>query len=78
MLVVFPLSPFYKVQNPRLGYNTKNNSKVYLPNWSQGPLWLNWGGGIEEVEEESDPIGRPTVSTNLDSRELPEDEPPTQ
>ena len=33
---------------------------------------------IEEAEGERDPIGRPSVSTNVDPRELPETEPPTR
>ena len=33
---------------------------------------------LEEAEEESDPIGRPAVSTNLDPWELPETKPPTK
>ena len=38
---------------------------------------MNWGK-IEEAEGESNYIGRPTVSTNPDPRELPETEPPTK
>jgi hypothetical protein len=33
---------------------------------------------LEEAEEEGDPIGRPAVSTNLDSRDLSDTEPPTR
>jgi hypothetical protein len=32
---------------------------------------------LEGAEEESNPIGRPAVSTNLDSRDLSDTEPPT-
>ena len=35
-------------------------------------------GRIEETEGDGNPIGRPTVSTNLDCWELPETEPPTR
>lgn len=35
-------------------------------------------GRIEAVEGEGDPIGRPTISTNLEPREHPETEPPTR
>ena len=38
--------------------------------------WIR--GMIEEAERESNPIGRWTVSTNLDPRELTETEPPTR
>ena len=43
----------------------------------QSPLWKRWGR-IEETEGDGDPIGRPTVSTNLDPWELPETKPPTK
>lgn len=33
---------------------------------------------LEEVEEEDNPIGRPTVSTNLDFWELSDTDPPTR
>lgn len=35
-------------------------------------------GRIEGAEGDGNPIGRPTVSTNLDPWELPETEPPTK
>jgi hypothetical protein len=35
-------------------------------------------GRIEGTEEDANPIGRTTVSTNLESLELPETEPPTK
>ena len=35
-------------------------------------------GKNEGTEGDSNPIGRPTVSTNLDPWELPETEPPTK
>jgi hypothetical protein len=35
-------------------------------------------GRIEGTEGGSNPIGRPTASTNLDTRELPETKPPTK
>ena len=35
-------------------------------------------GKIEGAEGDGNPIGRPTVSTNLDPWELPETEPPTK
>jgi len=35
-------------------------------------------GRIEEDEGDSNPIGKPTVSTNLDAWELPETKPPTK
>ena len=35
-------------------------------------------GRLEEAEEEDDPIGRPSVSTYPDPRELPETGPPTR
>ena len=38
-------------------------------------LWLYWEK-LEEAEEEGDPIGRPVVSTNLDSHDLSDTEPP--
>ena len=34
--------------------------------------------GIQETEGDCNPIGRPTVSTNLDPWELPETKPPTK
>jgi hypothetical protein len=34
--------------------------------------------GTEGTEEDDDPTGRPTVSTNLDTWKLPETEPPTK
>ena len=48
-------------------------------------LWVEVGEsygrgrrGIEGTEGDGNPIGRPTVSTNLDPWELPETEPPTK
>ena len=35
-------------------------------------------GRIEGTEEDGNTIGRPTVPTNLDPRELPETKPPTK
>jgi hypothetical protein len=35
-------------------------------------------GRIEGAEGDGNPIGRPTVSTNLDPRELSETKPPTK
>ena len=35
-------------------------------------------GRLEGAERDDNPIGRPTVSTNLDPWELPETEPPTK
>lgn len=33
---------------------------------------------LEEVDEKGDPIGRPTVSTNLDLQDLSDTKPPTR
>ena len=44
--------------------------------WRQGPLWLIEGKG-EKAEEEGNPIGRPSISTNLEPWELPDTELPT-
>jgi hypothetical protein len=36
------------------------------------------GERLKKLKEEGDPIGRPSVSTNPDPREVPETEPPTR
>jgi hypothetical protein len=54
--------------------------QIFAPNhWTEVADSYCWvRERIEEAEGESYPTGRPTVSTNLDPRELPETEAPTR
>ena len=55
-------------------------TKIPIPNHStEGGDAYGWiGAKLEEAEGESEPIGRPAVSINLDTREPPGTEPPTR
>jgi hypothetical protein len=40
--------------------------------------WIKVRRRIEGAERDGNPVGKPTVSTNLDPWELPETDPPTK